>query len=61
VPWIAVLEAVVIWATHGLHIATIIVVAAVAFGSLMLYQFTTERTRSNFLHELAWLLAASQL
>ncbi len=59
--WIAVLEAIVIWATHGLHITTIVVVAAVAFGSLMLYRFTTERTRSSFLHQLAWLLAASQL
>jgi hypothetical protein len=59
--WVAVLEAIVIWVTHGLHIATIIVVAAIAFASLMLYRFTTERTRSTFLHELTWLLAASQL
>jgi hypothetical protein len=59
--WVAVIEAVLVWATHGLHILTIVVLAVVAFASLMLYQLTTERTRSNFLHELAWLLAASQL
>jgi O-antigen/teichoic acid export membrane protein len=59
--WVAVIEAVVIWTTHGLHIATIIVVAAIAFASLMLYRLTMERTRSSFLHQLAWLLAASQL
>ncbi len=59
--WIAVAEAIVVWATHGLHIATIVVVAAIAFASLMLYLFTTERTRSSFLHEFVWLLAASQL
>lgn len=59
--WIAVIEAILIWATHGLHFATIAVLAVVAFASLLLYRFTMERTRSSFLHQLAWLLAASQL
>ena len=59
--WIAVIEGVAAWATHGLHITTIIVVAAIAFVSLMLYRFTQEKTRSPLLHQLVWLLAASQL
>ena len=59
--WVAVAEGIVVWATHGFHIATIIVLAAIAFACLMLYRFTTERTQSSFLHQLVWLLAASQL
>lgn len=59
--WIAVIEGVVLWVTHGLHITTIVVVGAIALVSLMLYRFTQEKTRSPLLHQLAWLLAASQL
>jgi hypothetical protein len=59
--WVAVLEGILAWATHGLHIATIAVLAVIAFASLMLYRVTQERTRSAFLHQAAWLLAASQL
>jgi len=59
--WVAVIEGVLVWATHGLHIWTIIVLAAIAFASLMLYNFMRERTHSPLLHQLTWLLAASQL
>jgi hypothetical protein len=59
--WFAVLEGIVIWATHGLHITTIIVLGVIAFAFLMLYRFTTDRTRSSLLHETTWFLAASQL
>jgi hypothetical protein len=59
--WIAVIEGLVVWATHGLHITTIVVLGIFAFACLMLYRFTTERTQSSFLRQLAWLLAASQL
>ena len=59
--WIAVIEGIALWATHGLHITTIVVVGAVALVSLMLYRLTQEKTRSPLLHQLAWLLAASQL
>jgi hypothetical protein len=59
--WAAVIEGLLVWATHGLHIATIIVLTLIAVGSLFVYRQTQERTRSPLLHELAWLLAASQL
>jgi hypothetical protein len=59
--WVAVIEGIFAWATHGLHITTIIVLGAIAIACLMLYRFTKERTRSSFLHQLTWLLAASQL
>jgi O-antigen/teichoic acid export membrane protein len=59
--WVAVAEGILIAVTHGLHIATIIVLGVIAFACLMLYRFTTERTKSSFLHQLMWLLAASQL
>jgi hypothetical protein len=59
--WTAVIEGIVAWATHGLHIATIVVLGAIAVACLMLHRFTTERTRSPFLHQVTWLLAASQL
>jgi hypothetical protein len=59
--WIAVVEALLVWVTHGLHITTIIVLGVIAFACLMLYRFTTERTKSAFLHQVTWLLAASQL
>ena len=59
--WVAVVEGLVAWATHGLHIGTIIVLGVIAVACLMLYRFTTERTKSSFLHQLVWLLAASQL
>ncbi len=59
--WVAVIEGVVVWATHGIHVATIAVLAAVALASLLAYRFAHERTRSPLLHQLAWLLAASQL
>jgi O-antigen/teichoic acid export membrane protein len=59
--WFAVLEGIAIWVTHGLHITTIIVLGVIAFAFLMLYRFTTDRTRSSVLHETTWFLAASQL
>ena len=59
--WVAVIEGIVAWVTHGLHIATIVVLGVIAFACLMLYRFTKERTHSSFLHQLTWLLAASQL
>jgi len=59
--WFAVLEGILIWATHGLHITTIVVVGVIAFAFLMLYRFTKERTQSTLLHEVTWFLAASQL
>jgi hypothetical protein len=40
---------------------TIVVLGVIAFACLMLYRFTKERTHSSFLHQLTWLLAASQL
>jgi len=59
--WVAVIEALAIWVTHGLHITTIIVLGVIAFAFLMLYRFTSERTQSSFLTEGTWFLAASQL
>jgi O-antigen/teichoic acid export membrane protein len=59
--WVAVIEGLLAWATHGLHIATIVVLGVIAFACLMLYRYIRERTRSPFLHQLTWLLAASQL
>jgi hypothetical protein len=59
--WIAVLEGIFIWLTHGLHITTIIVVGVIALAFFMLYRFTRERTQSSLLHEVTWFLAASQL
>jgi O-antigen/teichoic acid export membrane protein len=59
--WIAVVEGVIAWATHGLHIATIVVLGVIAIACLMLYRFMKERTNSPLLHQLTWLLAASQL
>jgi hypothetical protein len=59
--WVAVVEALVAWVTHGLHITTIIVLGVIAFACLMLYRYVTERTKSTLLHQLVWLLAASQL
>jgi len=59
--WIAVIEGIVAWVTHGLHITTIVVLGVIAFACLLLYRFTKERTRSSFLLQLTWLLAASQL
>jgi hypothetical protein len=59
--WVAVIEGLVAWATHGLHVWTIVVLGLIAFASLLLYRVTQERTRSAFLHQVTWLLAASQL
>jgi hypothetical protein len=59
--WAAVIEGLVAWATHGLHITTIVVLGVIAVACLMLYRFTRERTHSPLLHQLTWLLAASQL
>lgn len=59
--WVAVIEGIVVWATHGLHIVTIVVLGVIAFACLMLYRFTEARTRSSLLHQVTWLLAASQL
>lgn len=59
--WVAVIEGIAVWVTHGLHIATIIVLGIIAFACLMLYRYVTDRTKSSLLHQLAWLLAASQL
>jgi hypothetical protein len=59
--WIAVLEGVFIWLTHGLHIATIFVVGVIALACFFLYRFTRERTQSSLLNEVTWFLAASQL
>ena len=59
--WIAVLEGLFVWLTHGLHVTTILVVGLIALVCFMLYRFTRERTRSSLLHEATWFLAASQL
>jgi len=59
--WIAVVEGIAIWVTHGLHVTTIIVLGVIAFICLMLHRFAKERTRSSLLHEVTWFLAASQL
>jgi hypothetical protein len=59
--WVAVVEGLIAWVTHGLHIGTIVVLGVIAFACLMLYRFTKERTQSSFLHQVTWLLAASQL
>jgi hypothetical protein len=59
--WVAVVEGLIAWVTHGLHIGTIIVLGVIAIACLMLYRYTTERTSSALLHQLTWLLAASQL
>ena len=59
--WIAVVEGVVAWATHGLHIGTIVVLGVIAFASLALHRFMQDRTHSPLLRELTWLFAASQL
>jgi hypothetical protein len=58
---VAVIEGLLVWATHGLHAWTIVVLGVIAFASLMLYGYLRERTKSPFLHQLTWLLAASQL
>ena len=59
--WVAVIEGLVAWVTHGLHIGTIIVLGVIAVACLMLYRYTAERTTSSLLHEVTWFLAASQL
>lgn len=59
--WIAVIEGVLAWATHGLHIGTVVVLGVIAVASLMIHHFMQQRTHSPFLHQLTWLLAASQL
>lgn len=59
--WVAVVEGLIAWATHGLHIGTIIVLGVIAVACLMLYRYTTERTKSSLLHDATWFLAASQL
>jgi len=59
--WVAVLEGIFIWLTHGLHITTIFVVGVIALAFFLLYRFTRERTQSSLLHEITWFLAASQL
>jgi hypothetical protein len=59
--WIAVIEGIAVWATHGIHITTLIALGLIAFVCLMLHRFTTGRTRSSLLHEVTWFLAASQL
>lgn len=59
--WVAVIEGLVAWLTHGLHIWTILVLGLIAIASLMLYGQARERTSSPLLHQVTWLLAASQL
>lgn len=59
--WVAVIEGIIAWATHGLHVWTVIVLGVIAFASLMLYRLTQHETKSPFLRQVAWLLAASQL
>jgi hypothetical protein len=59
--WVAVAEGLLAWATHGLHITTIVVLTVIAAVSLAFYRFASQRTRSPFVHEVVWLLAASQL
>ena len=59
--WVAVIEALLVWATYGLHITDIVVVGVIAVASLVVYRFFQERTHSPLLHQLTWLLAASQL
>jgi hypothetical protein len=59
--WVAVVEALLVWATNGLHIGTIVALGLVAAASLVIYGVARDRTRSPFIHQVAWLLAASQL
>lgn len=59
--WVAVLEGILAWATHGLHLWTIIVLGLIALASILIFNFTRQRTTSPFLHQILWLVAASQL
>jgi len=59
--WVAVAEGLLAWATHGLHITTIVVLTVIAAVSLAVYRWGRERSRSPFVREVLWLLAASQL
>lgn len=59
--WVAVIEGLFIWLTHGLHVTTILVVGVIALAFFLLYRFTRERTESSILNEVTWFLAASQL
>lgn len=59
--WVAVLEGIFIWLTHGLNITTILVVGVIAIACFLLYRFTSDRTQNSLLHEVTWFLAASQV
>ena len=59
--WVAVVEGIIAGVTHGLHVWTIVILGVFAFASLMLYGLARDKTRSPFLQQIAWLLAASQL
>src|SRR4051812_21056829 len=58
--WIAVLEGILIWATHGIHIVTIIVLGVIAFVSLRPRRSAAERPRPSLPRETRWFSGASR-
>jgi len=59
--WIAMAEAIVVWLSKGLHIWVVIVIALVAAAAFFVYSYVRQKTRSDALHQIAWIFAASQV
>ena len=55
------IEGLLVFITHGVNAWTIVVLGAIALASLFVYRLARERTNSELLHEITWLIAASQL
>jgi hypothetical protein len=55
--WIAVVEAVVVAVAHDVSRWTVLVLALIAFA---FYSFVGRNSRSGTLHEVSWILGASQ-
>jgi hypothetical protein len=59
--WIAAAEAVVVWLSKGLHIWVVLLVALVAAAAFFAYSYVRQKTRSDTAHQVAWIVAASQV
>lgn len=59
--WIAVAEAIAVWLSKGLHIWVVISIALLAMAAFFVYSYINQKTDSDATHQIAWIVAASQV
>ena len=59
--WIGGIEGLVVWASRGAHLMTIVALAVIAAAAVFAHGYATTQSRSDVVKHAAWVAAASQV